>query len=151
MCVPYAPSVNQPVRAIRPARPLGVALVALFMLADAIVGGLEALGQLPEMVDRGPLLNASDVGAGVLAATAALKVVVAVGLWMGSKWAWVLTMLLVGLSLVVLILLYVAGVDEPRYLRLAINVVIAFYLNQGLVREYFERHDDVAPGIEAPR
>jgi uncharacterized membrane protein (DUF2068 family) len=127
---------------IRPARPLGVALVALFMLADALVGGLEALGALPELLDRGPVLDASDVSASVLAAVAALKVVAAVGLWMGSRRAWVLTMLLVGLSLVALIVLYLAGVGEPRYLRLAINVVIAFYLNQGVVQEYFERRED---------
>jgi uncharacterized membrane protein (DUF2068 family) len=126
---------------IRPARPLGVALIAMFMLADAVVGGLEALGSLPELVDRGPLLDASDVSVGVLAAIAALKVIAAVGLWVGSKRAWVLTMLLVGLSLVILIALYLSGVDEPRYLRLAINVVIAFYLNQGLVHDYFERRD----------
>ncbi len=128
---------------IRPARPLGVALVALFMLADAIVGGLEALGALPELLDRGPVLDSSDVSTSVLAAIAALKVVAAVGLWLGSRRAWVLTMLLVGLSLVALIVLYVTGVGEPRYLRLAINVVIAFYLNQGVVHEYFERRQDV--------
>jgi hypothetical protein len=136
---------------IRPARPLGVALVALFMLADAVAGGLEALGRLPELADRGPLLDASDVGTGVLAAIAALKVVAAVGLWVGSKRAWVLTMLLVGLSLVILIGLYLAGVDEPRYLRLVINVVIAFYLNQGLMHEYFERRDDAIGQEEASR
>ena len=127
---------------IRPARPLGVALVALFMLADAIVGGLEALGALPELLDRGPVLNASDVSTSVLAAVAALKVVAAVGLWLGWRRAWVLTMLLVGLSLVALIVLYLSGVGEPRYLRLAINVVIAFYLNQGVVQQYFERRED---------
>jgi hypothetical protein len=127
---------------IRPARPLGVALVALFMLADALVGGLEALGALPELLDRGPVLNASDASTSVLAAIAALKVVAAVGLWLGSRRAWVLTMLLVGVSLVALIVLYLAGVGEPRYLRLAINVVIAFYLNQGVVQEYFERRED---------
>jgi hypothetical protein len=127
---------------IRPARPLGVALVALFMLADALVGGLEALGALPELLDRGPVLNASDASTSVLAAIAALKVVAAVGLWLGSRRAWVLTMLLVGVSLVALMLLYLSGVGEPRYLRLAINVVIAFYLNQGVVQEYFERRED---------
>jgi hypothetical protein len=127
---------------IRPARPLGVALVALFMLADAMVGGLEALGALPVLLDRGPVLNTSDVSAGVLAVIAALKVVAAVGLWLGSRRAWVLTMLLVGVSLVALMLLYLSGVGEPRYLRLAINVVIAFYLNQGVVQQYFERRED---------
>jgi hypothetical protein len=124
---------------IRPARPFGVVLVAIFLLADTVVGSLEALGRIPELAEGGPLLDASDVSAGVLAAIAALKVVAAVGLWLGSKRAWVLTMLLVGLSLLILIVLYLSGVDEPRYPRLAINVVIAFYLNQGSVREYFER------------
>jgi hypothetical protein len=130
---------------IRPARPLGVALIALFLLVDAVAGGLEALGRMPDLVDRGPLLDASDISAGALAAIAALKVFAAVGLWLGSKRAWVLTMLLVGLSLLILIALYLSGADEPRYLRLAINVVIAFYLNQGLVREYFERREGAGP------
>jgi hypothetical protein len=127
---------------IRPARPLGVALVALFMLADALIGGLEALGALPELLEHGHVLNTSDASAGVLAVLAALKVVAAVGLWLGWRRAWVLTMLLVGLSLVALILLYLSGADQPRYLRLALNVVIAFYLNQGVVQEYFERRED---------
>ena len=136
---------------IRRGRPLGVALVALLLLADAAVTVLEIWGRLPGLSNRGPLLDASDVGAGLLAAMAALKVIVAVGLWVGSRRAWVLTMLLVGVSLLLLIVLYLSGVDEPRYLRLAINVVIAFYLNQGLVREYFERRDAVAGPAEAPR
>jgi len=143
--VPYAGTVTEPAgQVIRRSRPLGVALVALFLLADAVVTALEMLGRLSDLGDRGPLLDASNVGAGLLAVLAILKIAAAVGLWVGSRRAWVLTMLLVGVSLLLLIALHLGGVDEPRYVRLAINVVIAFYLNQGLVRDYFEPRQDVA-------
>jgi hypothetical protein len=120
--------------------------VAFFLLADAAVTVLEILVRAPDLVNGGPLLDPADTASWLLAALAALKVIAAVGLWRGSWRAWVLTMLLVGVSLLALILLSLSGTEDPRYLRLAINVVIAFYLNQGLVRDYFEPSDEAGPG-----
>ncbi len=45
-------------------------------------------------------------------------------------------MLLAGLGL--LTSLYVYWLGDPAYLPLALNVILAFYLNQGAVRSYFE-------------
>ena len=52
-----------------------------------------------------------------------------------TRWrrAWVLTMLLVGISLTLNLWLYWTG--QHLYLRMAIDVVLAMYLNQGAVRE----------------
>jgi uncharacterized membrane protein (DUF2068 family) len=68
---------------------------------------------------------------------AGLRVVVAVGLWRGLRWAWVLTMLVVGIGL--LVSLYVFWLGDPAYPRMAIDIVVAFYLNQGAVRHHFDR------------
>ena len=61
----------------------------------------------------------------------------AVGLWFGWRRGWVLTMLLVGISLILDLWLYWNG--QRYYLRMAFDVVLAFYLNQGAVRDFFVR------------
>ena len=72
----------------------------------------------------------------VVFAVAVLRLVAAVGLWLGWRRAWVLTMLLVGIGLSSP---STSTLSETRpTLRLAIDIVIAFYLNQGIVRDYFE-------------
>jgi len=49
--------------------------------------------------------------------------------------AWGLTMLIVGLGLAVNLIAYFSG--DPNFLRMAIFVLMAFYLNQRPVREVF--------------
>ena len=128
-------------------RPLGVVVIALFLLADAVV----AIGQVvfdtrlstrsETLVNIGEWMPAFVVVIGVL------KVVAAVGLWFGSRRAWVVAMLVVGVSL--LLSFYVYWVGDPTQARMLINVVIAFYLNQGAVRDYFEGQAEGAR-IEVP-
>ena len=55
-----------------------------------------------------------------------------IGLLGGTRWGWVLTMLLVGLGLVFDLLQYLNGVPVP--ISLALHVLAAFYLNQRSVR-----------------
>jgi lysylphosphatidylglycerol synthetase-like protein (DUF2156 family) len=117
-------------------RPLGVAVIAVFLVIDALV----ALGQLaidsPLMTRTNTLLEIHEWMPGVVAVVAVLRLLAAVGLWLGSRRAWVLTMLVVGVGLV--FSLYIYWVGDPPYARMAIDIVIAFYLNQGAVRDYFE-------------
>jgi len=128
-------------------RPLGVVVIALFLLADAIV----ALGQIifdTEFSTRAQTLV--DIGEwmpGLVVVVGILKVIAAVGLWFGSRRAWVAAMLVAGVGL--LLSFYVYWVGDPAYARMLINVVIAFYLNQGAVRDYFEGRAERAD-IEAP-
>jgi lysylphosphatidylglycerol synthetase-like protein (DUF2156 family) len=116
-------------------RPLGVAVIAVFLLVDALVVTVQLAADTPLTTSIDTLLEISDVAPGGVLLLAALRAVVAVGLWMGSRRAWVLTMVMVGIGLVVSLYLYAQG--HPPYLRLAIDVVIAFYLNQGSVRDHF--------------
>jgi hypothetical protein len=129
-------------------RPLGVVLIAAFLVADA------ALALAGMFFDLGSLtrqdLLAAPVGQGRIAITVlvVLRLVAAVGLWFGWRRGWVLTMLLVGISLVLDLWLYWNG--QPQYLRMAFDVILALYLNQGAVRDHFQAarpgHARTVPG-----
>jgi len=120
----------------RSRRPLGVAVIAVFLLADAVIAVLQLTGDTPVTTQTQTLLDISDHAPGGVLLLAALRAVAAVGLWTGSRRAWVLTMVLVGVGLVLSLYLYVLG--DPPYVRMLIDVVIAFYLNQGAVRVHFQ-------------
>jgi hypothetical protein len=133
-------------------RPLGVAIIAVFLVLDGALVLLQ-LGLDSAMSTRmATLLRISDLAPAGFLVLAALRVVAALGLWRGSRWAWVLAMLLVGIGL--LISLYLYALDDPSYPRLAIDVVMAFYLNQGAVRDYFEERasgETMATATVGPR
>jgi hypothetical protein len=114
-----------------------VAVIAIFLLLDATLSIADILGILPAGLDRGPLREITQYAPGPLLGLAVVEIVAAVGLWRGSRRAWVLAMLIVGISLVADLYLFASG--EPRFARLGIDVVMAFYLNQGMVRDHFER------------
>jgi hypothetical protein len=118
------------------ARTFGVTAIALLLLAlaggvalDAWRGrldfpGLVALGMPRELAVR------------VLGATVALLMsIVAVGMWRRLRAAWVATMLLVGALMVLELRWYARG--TPRYLLMALSVLIVFYLNQREVQGLF--------------
>jgi hypothetical protein len=67
----------------------------------------------------------------------------AVGLLLRFQSAWGLTMLIVGLGLVVNLVAYFSG--DPNFLRMAIFVLMAFYLNGRPVREVFVGMDAGRP------
>jgi hypothetical protein len=117
-------------------RPLGVAVIAVFLVIYALV----ALGQLaidsPLTTRTNTLLEIHEWMPGVVALVAVVRLLAAIGLWLGARRAWVLTMLVVGVGL--FFSLYVYSVGDPPYVHMAIDIVIAFYLNQGAVRDYFE-------------
>jgi hypothetical protein len=115
---------------------MGVAVIAVFMVLDAVIGAGQLLIDSPYMTRTDTIVEMNDGMPLLIVALAMLRIVAAVGLWMGSRWAWVLTMLMVGIGLIFSFAVYWLG--DPAYLRLAIDIVIAFYLNQGIVRDYFE-------------
>ena len=130
-------------------RPLGVAIIALFLVLDAAITVVDVSGQLPAAASRIAGHEAADTLQPIFLFGAVLKVLAAIGLWRRSWRAWALTMVLVGLSLVSD--LYVYWVLEPRYISMVVDVLIAFYLNQGVVRDYFEHRDlDPAEPARAP-
>lgn len=129
-------------QAIGRERPLGVVIIALFLLVDSVVSVIQVIFDTTLSTRTDTLLDINEWMPGFVVAMGGVRVVTAVGLWLGRRWAWVLSMLVVGVGLVMGFYLYWLG--DPGYLRLLINVVMAFYLNQGAVRDYFERGETVA-------
>jgi len=130
-------------------RPLGVVVIAVFLAIESVLVVAQILfdSSLSTRTETLLEINAWTPAAFVLLAL--LRGVAAVGLWRGLRWAWALSMLMVGASMVALLYLYWLG--DPSYPFMAIDVVIAFYLNQGAVRDYFEGRDVSAPTAGAGR
>jgi hypothetical protein len=124
--------------------PFGIIAVAVLRLVDAsallILGieqrGLDVTG-LPILGDSAVMTRALDL------TLAGLTIVGVLGLLAFKRWGWVLTMVLVGVSL--LGDLIRVGIGQPGYLGLALHVLTAFYLNGSAVRALADRHliDDV--------
>jgi hypothetical protein len=117
------------------ARPLGIVVIVVFSLFNAVTFLIAANYVIPGLGESA-LNNVSELGqAGRITADAigVLAIVAAIGLWFLSRRAWVLTMVLVGVALV--IGLYSWWLGEPNYARLLLNAVMALYLNQAAVRE----------------
>ena len=117
-------------------RPLGVAVIAVFLVLDAGVALATLAIDAPLVTRTSTLLELNEAMPVVVFTMAILRLIAAVGLWLGWRRAWPLTMILVGTGLLLSLSLYAVG--DPPYGRLAIDIVIAFYLNQGVVRDYFE-------------
>jgi uncharacterized membrane protein (DUF2068 family) len=117
------------------ARPLGIVVIVVFELINAATFLLAANTVIPGLGESS-LTQISELGeAGRLIANVigVLAIVAAIGLWFLLRRAWVLTMVLVGVALVLGLYSWWAG--EPNYSRLLLNAVMALYLNQTAVRE----------------
>lgn len=141
--------MDSPREARRPPRPPGIALIALFLVADAILGLFELVSERSVVLHRSTLAGSATWMPALLVGISLLEAWAAIGLWRGSRRAWVLTMLLVGLGLVVG--LAMRWVGEPTYVRLALYVVAAFYLNQGAVRAYVTWRPSASQPTAGPR
>lgn len=134
-------------------RPLGVVVIAAFLVVDAVLSLAENVLHLGSGTRQDVLTDPDGQVSLLIIVLVALRLVAAVGLWAGWRRGWVLSMLLVGTSLVIDLWLY--GRGQPLYARMAIDVVLALYLNQGAVRAYFEPPARGAPAASvdasAPR
>ena len=117
-------------------RPFGVYAVAALLLLDAIVLILNAQNVELSSVLKVHLPGGGQLDMPVLDWVAAIVIVILVGGLVGLKrWAWVGTMLVVGIGLAVGIWLYFE--HEPRFANMLVNVIVVFYLNQRGVQAAF--------------
>jgi hypothetical protein len=72
------------------------------------------------------------------------ELVIIFGLWRLERWAWLLLMIQVGLSMLLDILGYFH--NQPTYLTMLLNVIIVFYLNQQDVQRIFLGKGEEATG-----
>jgi uncharacterized membrane protein (DUF2068 family) len=138
-------------------RPFGVSVIILIlilyilalMLIFAVSIGIETkLGN--SAIDRLDLEDSSILTAlliyGLLPAFIILEMVIAVGLWKLQRWAWVLLMVQVGVSMVGDLWSYFQG--NPSYFTMLLDIIFVFYLNQREVQGIFEYKKE---GRWAPR
>jgi len=136
--------------------PVGVVLLAIVQLLLGVTALLAAGGVAPAEagVGMGVLLRRAQGAPMVLTAAGVVALVTAVGLLGRRRWAWVVTMLYVGLVLGAELVLWLRG--TPGYLMMALSVVAAFYLNQSRVKDAFatrpaaDAAHDREPPIPAP-
>ena len=121
--------------------PFGIIAVSLLRLVDA--GVLLAIGMEQRGLPIGglPILGGDSAITRVLDLTlATLAIAGVIGLLAFRRWGWVLTMVLVGVSLLADLIRVAIG--QPAYLALALHVITAFYLNGRSVRALADRHLD---------
>ena len=119
-------------------RPFGLYAVIALLLAQNLVIAIQpdevrigVARLLPEDLSDTTAVRAFSLGLVVI------YLFVIVGLWRLKRWAWVTTMIFVGIGLTLGIIQYVRG--TPLYWTMLFNVFIVFYLNQRDVQDVFER------------
>jgi hypothetical protein len=125
-------------------RPFGVIIVALLQLGTIAVALVSYLTNitLPWEGAFAQALNEHSWARAVISLFALLVVLAAVGMWRLRPWGLALMISLVGLALVLDIATWSSQRDQDRqllfYIRMAMDVVCAFYLNSATVRHAFE-------------
>jgi hypothetical protein len=114
-------------------RPFGVTVIALLQALNAAAVALEvSVVRNDRFGWEGS--NISLLGTGNILGI--LGLVNAAGLWRLQRWAWVTTMLWVGLVLLVSLGAYFDG--KPSYPVMALGVLQVLYLNQSRVQAVFQ-------------
>ncbi len=138
-------------------RPFGVTVIVVLLLLAAVialpasllglVGTVSSEGEIAPLPDRttidliGTLAVLLVLGVSALAA--------AVGLLRLQRWAWVLTMLLVGTQLATNLWQYFVAGERP-YLEMLVDVLLVFYLNQREVQRAFGQRAARDRLVDAP-
>jgi uncharacterized membrane protein (DUF2068 family) len=122
----------------RPKRPFGVTVIVLLTLASVLVTlfpilTIPSLPLVRELEVYGAITPSDVVNFMLIPA----QLVLAFGLWYLKRWAWVLYMIQLGISMVVGLQSHFAGQAESDYVVMAVNVLVVFYLNQGDVQRAF--------------
>jgi hypothetical protein len=120
----------------RRVRPLGVVVISMFFVIDSAFAIGQIVADTPFATRTASLIEIGDWVPLFIVGLGLAEIVAAFGLWRGERWAWVLAMLAVGIGLLAGLAMYVRG--DPYYPRLVLHMIMAFYLNQGAVRRYFE-------------
>jgi hypothetical protein len=122
----------------RPKRPFGVTVIVILTLASVLVTLFPIL-TMPSV----PLMRELEVYAAftpfdvVNVLLIPAQLVLAFGLWYLKRWAWVLYMIQLGISMIVGLQAHFSGQANADYFVMVVNVLVVFYLNQGEVQRAF--------------
>jgi len=124
-------ALDRGARAVR--RPFGVYVIALLQAFNAIA---YAAGVFTDFQAPVTTVGPADVPDIVAALMLAAGLIVALGLLMLKRWAWVLTMLWVGAAMAAELVLYLRG-EDVNYVVMLVSVAQVFYLNLSDVQACF--------------
>lgn len=113
-------------------RPFGITIIAVLLGIGGIgslLSGLTVLALIPIL---GIIL------AGIFFIIGLAYFGVAYGLWSGSRWAWIITLILCGIAIIVGIGSIVIGHVGSLFL-IIINGIVIYYLYQPNVKGYFSK------------
>ncbi|VFJ13437.1 hypothetical protein [Candidatus Nitrosocosmicus franklandus] len=113
-------------------RPFGVTIIAVLLA----IGGVGSLLSGITVLALIPLLGI--LVAGVFFVIGLAYFAVAYGLWIGANWAWIITLVLCGIAILVGIGSIVIGHVGSLFL-IVLNGIVIYYLYQPNVKEYFGR------------
>src|SRR5579875_1192032 len=128
----------------RKGRPLGVSILAILSFIGGIfglyAGGLAAIGaSKPYLYDYGPLSGlAADASVVFLVLVAITRVIEGWGMWSGRNWAWILSLVLIGLGLISDFVTIFLG-DWLNVIGVLVLLYLLSYLWRPYVRTYFRR------------
>ena len=124
-------------------RPAGIVVIVVLELVNAAITLLDLLTDVHLLNGgAGSIANGSEPFRLLAIAWSGLTVIAAVALWLLSRRGWALMMVLVGIALAVNLAIWWTDPAKTEWLRLALNIIAAFYLNSAQVRGLFiTRHD----------
>ena len=111
-------------------RPFGVTIIAILLAIGGIGSLLSGLTVLALVPILGIIL------AGVFFIIGLAYFAVAYGLWAGTRWDWIVTLILCGIAIIVGIGSIVIGHVGSLFL-IVINGIVIYYLYQQNVKAYF--------------
>lgn len=117
-------------------RPLGVTIVAILMIINGIILIASGVGG----VTAGAVMGIPFVGvaSSVLIALGIATLIIAWGLITGKGWAWIVTVILSIISIIMSIIA-IAGGNFGAIINLIISGVILYYMYRPDVKAYFGR------------
>src|SRR3954447_6681108 len=124
-------------------RPAGIWVVVIIELVNAALTLLDIVANVRVLSGgAGQPARDNDVLRWLVIGWSALIILAAATMWLLMRRGWVLMMLLVGVALAANLALWWTDPGRTEWVRLALNVVAAFYLNSAEVRSLFiTRHE----------
>jgi hypothetical protein len=119
----------------RTRRPLGIWVIVVLELLNGGITLVDLLGGYDLLRGGvGQLASESEAFRAVVIVWSVLVIIAAAWLWLLSRRGWALMMVLVGVALAVHLAIWWTQPEHTQWIRLAMNVVVAFYLNSAQVR-----------------
>jgi lysylphosphatidylglycerol synthetase-like protein (DUF2156 family) len=126
-------------------RPLGITIIAIVLAISGVLNiilGLVGMDILP--LDVGELASGSDLSGGAAVVSGILTLIVSYGMWVTAGWAWLLTVAVMIVRIVVDVWAIVThGIGSPLGAsavgQLIVSAIIIWYFFRPNVRAAFEK------------